>query len=74
MYVIDTLTIVGFWHAITPSLNRCQRMNDDGNIYVCQSCFHEDDSDRFGTYCPNCGVNLDELEHEYPADNDPGAA
>tara|TARA_R110002051_G_scaffold309855_5_gene382733 strand:- start:4496 stop:4660 length:165 start_codon:yes stop_codon:yes gene_type:complete len=39
-------------------------MNDDENFYVCQSCGHEDDPDRFGTHCPNCSVNLDELEME----------
>ena len=33
-------------------------------FYVCMSCGHEDDPDYFGAHCPNCGVNLDELEEE----------
>lgn len=40
-------------------------MNTEDNeepIYVCQCCGHEDDPDKFGRYCPGCGVDLDELE------------
>ncbi|MGO3701158.1 hypothetical protein ACTXK7_07300 [Vreelandella alkaliphila] len=39
-------------------------MNEHDEVYVCQSCGHEDDPDRFGKYCPACGVDLDELEAE----------
>lgn len=39
-------------------------MSEDDEIYVCQSCGHEDHPDRFGKYCPSCGVDLDELEAE----------
>lgn len=35
---------------------------DDGDVYVCQVCGHEDDPDRFGRYCPECGADLDELD------------
>jgi len=37
---------------------------DSDEFYVCQSCGHEDDADYFGRYCPNCGVDLDELEDD----------
>lgn len=35
-------------------------------IYVCLSCGHEDDPDRFGRHCPRCDVDLDELEADLP--------
>lgn len=36
----------------------------DGEVYVCQACGHEDHPDKFGKYCPACGIDLDELEAE----------
>ena len=34
----------------------------DDEVYVCQSCGFEAHADAFGSYCPHCGVDLDELE------------
>lgn len=45
-------------------------MDDYEEIYSCASCGYEDDPDRFGTYCPNCGVNLDELEDSMNVSSD----
>lgn len=39
-------------------------MEDFEEFYVCPTCGHEDHPDKFGTYCPSCGENLDELEAE----------
>lgn len=36
--------------------------HDEPPVYVCQSCGHEDDPDKFGQFCPMCGTDLDELE------------
>ena len=33
-------------------------MDEDDPVYVCLSCGHEDDPDKFGKYCPACGVEL----------------
>lgn len=37
-------------------------MDDYEEVYVCMSCGCEDDPDKFGKYCPSCGVDLDDLE------------
>lgn len=31
-------------------------------LYECPSCGYCNHSDFFGTYCPQCGVNLDAME------------
>ena len=33
-------------------------------FYVCAHCGYDAGADRFGKYCPACGVDLDELEAE----------
>ena len=43
---------------------------DEEEIYVCPACGHEDHADKFGKYCPACGVDLDELEAEVKAFSD----
>lgn len=42
----------------------------DDLIYVCMSCGHEDNADRFGKLCPACGTDLDELEGLMYGDED----
>lgn len=37
---------------------------DEEEVYVCMSCGYEAHPDKFGTHCPKCGVDLDELERE----------
>jgi hypothetical protein len=37
-------------------------LEDDEPMYVCLCCGHEDDPDKFGKYCPECGTDLDEAE------------
>lgn len=37
-------------------------IEEQKEIYVCQSCGYEDHPDKFGKYCPKCGADLDELE------------
>ena len=39
-------------------------MEDEEVVYVCLSCGFEGDPDLFGKLCPNCGVDLDELEED----------
>jgi rubrerythrin len=43
---------------------------EDEPIYVCQACGYEDDPDRFGKFCPECGVDLDELEESIAGGSD----
>jgi hypothetical protein len=40
---------------------------NDGELYVCQSCGHENHADSFAKMCLATGINLDELEAELAA-------
>jgi len=39
-------------------------MSEEDEIYVCQSCGHEDHPDAFGANCPRCGVDLDQFHED----------
>lgn len=47
------------WHIVEPA----REVIGDGPIYVCMSCGYEDDPDCFGTHCPKCEADLEELEN-----------
>lgn len=39
-------------------------MEDQGVLYVCQSCDYHGHADEFGEHCPSCGVELDDEREE----------